>query len=271
MVVFDGESWYQFQAPMFDIPLFPPDLRDLMPMYGWNRIDYAIGADYIEVRLTNVRSQALHSGNGVCIFHTCAGGSSNGFACETDANCPAGAALMPNEYFVARVPRKYKGPFDRYALGPAKARNVTNPNQPGSPECLEPYASDDIISDEIVLYDGVFVPRGACCSPDGSCLNTNAANCTAQQGEFHADQSCAAVACCPHPWPDADRDQDVDQADFAAFQRCVANSATQITGGCRCFDRNSDSKIDLADYEPFAICATGPAIPWNAQAAPECQ
>ncbi len=77
---------------------------------------------------------------------------------------------------------------------------------------------------------------------------------------------------------DTDDDGDVDQADFAVFQRCRSG----LDGGipdepsyCKCFDRRGDSElapndgdIDQWDYAEFEACATGPHIPFNVQSPP---
>ena len=70
---------------------------------------------------------------------------------------------------------------------------------------------------------------------------------------------------CPRPFADTDGDTDVDQVDFAAFQRCLATVEIGILEGCECFDRDSggqgDGDIDAADFDKFVSCASGPAMP----------
>jgi len=273
LVVFDGKTWQSFKAPLFDIPLTSPaDLMDLYPLYGWNRIDFAIGSDYIEVRLTNVQSEALHSGVGACIFHTCKGGSKHGSRCDTDADClPAGESMIPNPYLVARVPRQYPGPFNRYALGPAAGRDVTDPQSPGPEECMPALSSSDIISDEIILYDGVFAsPNGACCVA-GICSEIRESECLGLDGEFHGiGTPCSGTECCPFPFADADRDGDVDHRDFAAFQRCLSGTTGIAPPACRCFNRDGDSDVDGNDLVDFIECATGPGVPFGSSPTPLC-
>lgn len=270
LAVYDGKTWQTFKAPLFDIPLTsPPDMMDLYPLYGWNRIDFAIGADYIEVRLTNIQSQALYSGIGACIFGTCKGGANHEQSCTSDANCAAGEPLIPNEYLVARVPRQYKGPFNKYALGPGKGRDLTDPQNPGPEQCLSAFSSADIISDEIVLYDGTFVAlSGACCSA-GDCSITSRNACESAGGVFHGfGSTCDQIVCCPEPFADSDRDGDVDQVDFAAFQACFTGPGGTLSGAiCTCFDRTDstgegppDNAIDASDWSRFEACASGAGI-----------
>ncbi len=78
----------------------------------------------------------------------------------------------------------------------------------------------------------------------------------------------------PLPWPDSDRDGDVDGDDFAGFQRCYTGNAVELTdpAACERFDRDSDNHVDEFDLNEFSQCATGPAIPLDAgNAPPGCQ
>ena len=63
---------------------------------------------------------------------------------------------------------------------------------------------------------------------------------------------------------DVDRDDDVDQADFAAFQACFTGStAGLLTEACYCFDRDEDGDIDSTDAAAFEACASGPGVAAN--------
>jgi hypothetical protein len=73
---------------------------------------------------------------------------------------------------------------------------------------------------------------------------------------------------CPNPRYDADRDGDVDQLDFAAFQLCYTASYGGVGAGCDCFDWNpamgqGDGDVDVEDWGLFELCASGPGVPAN--------
>jgi len=75
---------------------------------------------------------------------------------------------------------------------------------------------------------------------------------------------------CPVPFADADDDGDVDQDDFAAWQRCYNNGTQPLTEECRCFDRDfgqGDGDVDADDLAAFLECGSGPGIP----ADPGCE
>lgn len=147
LMVFDGLSWQQFQAPKFGIPMTPgniqPDTWDLRPWDGWNYIQFAIGTDYIEVRLRNARSEAYNATTKCimdCDKKKCVGGQLNGAECTTDAFCndlsdlPPGVTqppALPQPYFVARVPRQYLGPFNKISAGPSQGLDTTT-----TPTCV---------------------------------------------------------------------------------------------------------------------------------------
>jgi hypothetical protein len=70
---------------------------------------------------------------------------------------------------------------------------------------------------------------------------------------------------CNSPFADADGDGDVDQADFAAFQRCITGTddpgSVYNADNCACFDRDFDSDIDQSDLLAFEACVSGPNVP----------
>jgi hypothetical protein len=73
---------------------------------------------------------------------------------------------------------------------------------------------------------------------------------------------------CPIPFADADRDGDVDQADFGKFQACFTGEAPMAVpgGACSCFDRGGTSAaVDLFDLTAFMACFSGPTIPTACQ------
>lgn len=57
---------------------------------------------------------------------------------------------------------------------------------------------------------------------------------------------------------DSDRDCDVDNLDFAAFQQCFRGSGVIVGAECQIFDLDDDDDIDLDDYEGFLDRHTGP-------------
>jgi len=70
-------------------------------------------------------------------------------------------------------------------------------------------------------------------------------------------------ACNMEYWADIDGDNDVDQDDYARFQRCYSGSDNPypVTPGyCACFDRDGDGDIDAEDLAAFTSCTTGPGI-----------
>ncbi|UCD30523.1 MAG: hypothetical protein JSV03_08665 [Planctomycetota bacterium] len=157
LVVFDGLQWSELKAPAFDIPMTPehlidPDRWDARTAWGLNKVQFAIGADYMEVRLYNDKSEAIHTG-GKCVKPCdewkCFEGINHGLPCTTDADCPADPPEqippMPNPYFVARVPRKDGpeggpyGPFNKIALGPGQGLDGTTPTCINYGTELEPY------------------------------------------------------------------------------------------------------------------------------------
>jgi hypothetical protein len=67
------------------------------------------------------------------------------------------------------------------------------------------------------------------------------------------------------PWPDADEDGDVDQADFAVLQSCFSGDGVALSDPTVCgrFNRSvgeSPADIDALDVIEFEKCATGPGI-----------
>ncbi|MEP0844123.1 MAG: PKD domain-containing protein [Phycisphaerae bacterium] len=69
---------------------------------------------------------------------------------------------------------------------------------------------------------------------------------------------------------DADRDGDVDQADYGAVQACLTGSGDPGHAfdptACSGFDRDFDLDVDRADLEAFLRCVSGPGLP----ADPDC-
>jgi hypothetical protein len=112
---------------------------------------------------------------------------------------------------------------------------------------------------------------GACCLGGSSCSDTTESACVGAWGG--AGTSCATSICasvCGLPFADADYDGDVDQTDFAVFQRCFTGSGTFVLSEqvCRCFDRDDNNNVDADDMTAFESCATGPSIPIHLDSLP---
>jgi hypothetical protein len=55
-----------------------------------------------------------------------------------------------------------------------------------------------------------------------------------------------------------DGDQDVDLADYAAFQRCYTGIGGAAAPECGCADLDGDGDVDIADYNQFRFAFEGP-------------
>jgi hypothetical protein len=74
-------------------------------------------------------------------------------------------------------------------------------------------------------------------------------------------------------WADNNDDDAVDMLDFADVQACLTTGLEEelpLPSNCGCFDRDFNGEIGEPDVVEFIKCATGPAIPWSAEAAPLC-
>lgn len=186
------------------------------------------------------------------------------------------------EHSEALIPRQYLGPFDRVGSGPGEGCSLNSQGDCISPPgCFDYCAGPDKKSkwcwkntfvDTMVLYDGVLVKHaGACCEPNGNCSETDEAECQTLGGTFHGlGSTCEETVCCPYPFADADRDGDVDQADFAELQRCIGDTTTPAEPGCVCFNRDGDDDVDATDLLKFMDCATGPGITFTVSPPPAC-
>lgn len=75
-------------------------------------------------------------------------------------------------------------------------------------------------------------------------------------------------------WADADGDNDVDQDDFAVFQRCYSGTdhlAPSEDSWCECLDFDGKSAVEASDLTEWEKCATGPGITWSPALTPNCQ
>jgi hypothetical protein len=165
LVVFDGLTWNQFKAPAFELPLTPGgsgfpegDFWDLYPWNGYNIVEFAIGAEYMEVRLYNERATAYHNNGNpgkctrLCVGDwVCLGGPWHDYGCDVgsgpdDTLCEgvgpySAMPPLPYPYFVARVQRQddtsddavnNPGPFNKIAIGPSPGLDAN-----GTPTCFD--------------------------------------------------------------------------------------------------------------------------------------
>ena len=94
------------------------------------------------------------------------------------------------------------------------------------------------------------------------CVYASEADCLAQGGTYQGQNtSCGPTTCCPDPFADADRDGDVDEDDFGAFQRCYTGAGGGVLEGCACFDQDKDGDVDDDDFTAFSSVWTGPNVP----------
>jgi hypothetical protein len=187
----------------------------------------------------------------------------------------------------AAVPRVYKGPFDRIAVGVGPGCELDGATYTcktgGTPKQCLMYSNQGTNGynrfwlESMSLYDGELVPcvgceAGACCKTDGVCVESvTLSACQVLGGIYRGDDStCAQYPCCPTPFADADHDRDVDQEDFGAFQVCFTDSGGGVPAGCVCFDRDLDGDIDAADFTAFNRCWTGPNVKWIQLLTPNC-
>ncbi len=56
---------------------------------------------------------------------------------------------------------------------------------------------------------------------------------------------------------DADRDGDVDVADYLQLVECFSGTATPIASDCDVFDFDGDGDVDLSDFVAFQAVFTG--------------
>lgn len=61
-----------------------------------------------------------------------------------------------------------------------------------------------------------------------------------------------------HLGADMNRDGDVDQEDFGAFQQCYTSFAEPLTQDCRQADLDGDGFVNDNDHDMFETCITGP-------------
>ncbi|MFQ5494897.1 MAG: dockerin type I domain-containing protein, partial [Phycisphaerae bacterium] len=116
-------------------------------------------------------------------------------------------------------------------------------------------------------------PRGACCLPDGSCLDVRSDECLALDGVFQGDGvSCTPNPCAPPPLVmdccagDLDGSGGVETGDMAGFVAALLNPPLLGTPDFCHADVNADLVVDgedIADFIPLVIGAVACAPPAN--------
>jgi len=117
------------------------------------------------------------------------------------------------------------------------------------------------------------IVTGACCYDNGACAGDVTSDYCENtlNGRYDGNGSqCGDVLCCPDPFADADKDDDVDQEDFGMWQACFSGDGNAHPGGdvCECFDRDDgdgsrggDNDVDGTDFDWFTDCWSGPSVP----------
>lgn len=78
----------------------------------------------------------------------------------------------------------------------------------------------------------------------------------------------AQISALPSGPADMDRDGDVDQCDFGAFQACMTGSAVpQADPACLKARLDNDEDVDLNDFAIFQACMSGANVPANPRCA----
>ncbi len=76
-----------------------------------------------------------------------------------------------------------------------------------------------------------------------------------------------AVGCPPSIPGDFDRDGDVDQSDFGAFESCASGPGISRSAGCENRDLDNDGDADQADFAAVQRCYSGEDVPANPNCA----
>ena len=169
------------------------------------------------------------------------------------------------------IVRQYTGPFDKIAYGTGPGCELNPDGSCKAAPAAWDYANNEsgwgwqnMYADSAVLLDGDYVSlSGACCHENGDCNTVPESSCGGTHDRFAGiDTTCTdeGYKCCPYPFADADKDGDVDQMDFAAFQLCYTGSGGGVPEGCDCFNRDADTNIDADDFTEFNDCWTGPNV-----------
>jgi hypothetical protein len=125
---------------------------------------------------------------------------------------------------------------------------------------VDTWPSPDCVPQFILTIHEGWLPSGACCLTDGTCLDgTWPSECTDMNGAYQGDWTACEPGLCPQPCRCGDIDGDgqlVDLNDFALFALCFGS--TQPGPMCDvaawdCCNVNRDQAIDLDDFATFAV------------------
>ena len=272
-VAFNGLNWVALDGL--------PNLAN-----GWNKFEYYIGTNYIEIRLkagagawTKTRIERQYTGpfNQIAMGtpqgvdqdparcervnwdgdKTCVGGINRGDTCTTNADCPPSIGTCVSDVCVG-------GTNDGGAC-------TTDDDCPDYKECLwipkgEEKVVNKVWAEELFLQDGIFETPlqsiGACCLGNGTCVeNKNPIECNALDGVFTADGvTCAETncdgACCLAQGACQDVSRDGCQTAGGAFQGINTECATSDCPFCTepSFDWDWDGDVDQMDFGVFQRC-----------------
>ncbi|HSW45647.1 MAG TPA: immunoglobulin domain-containing protein [Phycisphaerae bacterium] len=90
--------------------------------------------------------------------------------------------------------------------------------------------------------------------------------CVVSNANGSATSSAAALSLKPTCRADFDRDCDVDEYDFSAFDACISGPQVPFSLGCELKNFDGDLDVDSADFGFFQRCLTGSNNPIN----PDC-
>ena len=333
--VYDGKDWTRLKAPEFDLPV--PDDADFRPWMEWNLLRFFVGTDDIEVRLYNARAEAIYSSGstcglqscntkrcfggldhwglctsaadcrpsqGSCVSGFCDGGTNDGNACTLPEHCPDAPPTIAQPYFVARVPRAYKGPFNTIALGAGKgvSLGVEKPNNQTVPTKCEEISGAPPHPTKCVggINHGDDCSTVADCPPSvGTCASGFCDGGTNHGGGCSTDAQCPDFQECLQPVSKWNMNMAVDDVilwdgDFVPTPGACCRTDTAICedevletnctgddiwhGGQICddilccpkpwADIDFDDDVDQLDFAAFQLCLGHTAPTWPA--ACEC-
>lgn len=125
----------------------------------------------------------------------------------------------------------------------------------GVADCLDQCADTPIGA---VVNDIGCEQFGACCFFHDVCVDAAwPVWCAGVGGVYQGDGSACGGGCRFPGNGDADRDGDVDWADFSAWPACVGLRPIDLRSACRSLDMDGDLALDLRDFATFQTAFTG--------------